>query len=90
MVRFEAGDYSSDARKVMGEASRSGITKESLGQWHNLARRFEGRGDIVGEARCLSAAIEVYEVWGIRHETYSCGDDTIRRIRDRLAEIKGA
>lgn len=76
------------ARKIMGAATRAGITKESLGQEHNMARRAESAGDDAMEIRCLTKALEIAATWGkLLPESYGASPATIVRIEARLRHL---
>jgi hypothetical protein len=75
-------------REIMGEATRAGITKESFGQWHYLARRNEESGNTEAEIHCLRKCLEIQEVWGSRlPNIYDAGPDTVARVTNRLKEL---
>lgn len=78
-------------RAIMGEATRAGITSESVGQWMNLAARSRyGRNpDPKGEAQCLRRALEIADIWGKRLNCYGMSEGTRAQALARLAEIEG-
>ena len=80
-TRFSANDYSPAARLIMGEATRAGVTRESFGQWMNLAIRYQRLGKAQDAADCALRAIAVHEVWGARHAVYAVSDATLARAR---------
>ena len=86
MATFKQNDYSAAARIVMGEATRAGIDMDTAAQYHDLARRAEGRGDVKMEIDCLQKALEIHNTWGERHENYSLGRSVVRVI-ERLTEL---
>lgn len=86
---FDKFDYSSAAREVMGQATRAGVTKESIGQWMNLAMRWDGRGKHEDAASCARKAIKIHETWGRLHATYTMAEATLERARRIAAQAEG-
>ena len=86
---FSKFDYSSAAREVMGQATRAGVTKESIGQWMNLAWRCDARGKHADAARYARKAIEIHETWGRRHATYTMAEGTLERAALLAAKAEG-
>jgi hypothetical protein len=83
---FDKFDYSSAAREVMGQATRAGVTGESIGQWMNLAWRCDARGKHADAARYARKAIEIHETWGLLHATYTMAEGTLERARRIAAQ----
>lgn len=93
MAAFRENDYSPAARVVMGEATRAGITKESVGQWMNLAlrARYGVKPNEESEIAALRRAIEIHETWGARHLNYAMDTrpgGTLDMASRRLAELE--
>lgn len=74
---------------LFAEATRAGVTKETLGQWHNLAHRWQRLGDTEREVNALQRCIEIDNIWGSQWEGYSMSADTRARIETRLKELIG-
>lgn len=95
MAQLTANDRSPAAREIFAEATRAGITRESIGSWMNLAARarYAKHGARpADEARCLRRALEIHETWGQRHATYAFSTEgtTLRDALARLAELTAA
>jgi hypothetical protein len=89
MVKFNEFDRSPAAREVMGQATRAGVTKESVGEWMNLAARWERLGKHADAAECACKAIEIHEAWGSRHAAYEMAEGTLERARAIAAKAEG-
>lgn len=80
------------ASGLFGEATRAGVTRESIGQHMNLAARARyGRvPDPEMELRNLERAVEIHNTWGQQWHEYSFGTtgDTHQRALARIAELK--
>ena len=77
-----------ERKDIMRQATRSGLTQESIGEWMNLARRFERLGNFVEAATCARKAIDIHETWGSRFPAYAMAEGTLERAQDIVA--KGA
>jgi len=77
-----------ERKDIMRQATRAGITQESIGEWMNLARRFERLGNLVEAAICARKAIDIHEVWGSRFASYAMAEGTLERAQDIVT--KGA
>jgi len=77
-----------ERKNIMAEASRAGITKETVGEWLNLARRYERLNNFLEAANCARKAIQIHEVWGSRLNSYSMNEATLQRAKSIVA--KGA
>jgi hypothetical protein len=89
MVKFSEFDRSPAALEVMYQATRAGVTKESVGEWMNLAVRWERLGKHADAAACAHKAIEIHEAWGSRHATYAMPEGTLERARAIAAQAEG-
>jgi hypothetical protein len=78
VTQFSEFDFSPAARDVMREATRAGVTCESIGGWMNLAARWSRLGKTADAAQCAARAIAIHETWGARHATYSMAEGTLR------------
>lgn len=87
-VVFGEFDYSPAARDVMREATRAGVTRESIGEWMGLAVRWERLGKHVDAAICARRAIEIHETWGSRHAAYAMAEGTLGRARRIAAKVE--
>ena len=88
-VAFGEFDRSPAALEVMREATRAGVTKESIGEWMSLAVRWERLGKHVDAAICARRSIEIHETWGARHGTYAMDIGTLKLARRIAAGAEG-
>jgi hypothetical protein len=86
---FGEFDRSPVALEVMRQATRAGVTKESIGEWMNLAARWERLGKHADAAACARKAIEIHETWGRLHATYAMSEGTLERARAIAAQAEG-
>ena len=86
---FGEFDYSPAAREVMREATRAGVTKETVGEWMNLAVRYERLGNHAEAAACARKAIEIHETWGARHGAYAMATGTLERAALLSTKVEG-
>ena len=77
-----------ERKDIMRQATRAGVTQESVGEWMNLAVRYGRLGNLVEAATCARKAIAIHEVWGSRLASYAMAEGTLERARDIVA--KGA
>ena len=64
------------------------LPKETVGEWLNLARRYERLNNFLEAANCARKAIQIHEVWGSRLNSYSMNEATLQRAKSIVA--KGA
>ena len=77
-----------EIREIWGEASRAGVTKDSIGQELNVAERAARQDDTDLEIRHLKRALEIHNTWGARlPSSYAMAERTLKQVTDRLAEL---
>lgn len=80
------------ASGLFGEATRAGITRETIGQLMNIAARAQhGRvPDPSMELRNLRKAVEIDATWGAKWHEYGFGETgtTRERAKARIAELE--
>jgi hypothetical protein len=86
-----------DKRAIYAEATRAGITSESVGEWMNIAARnvrLAKRTDRSGEqvascwqeaAYAYRRAIEIADTWGAKLECYSMSPGVREKANEGLA-----
>lgn len=85
MPQLSEFDYSPAAREIMREASRAGVSRESVGEWMAFARRYERLGRHGDAAECAARAIAIHETWGARHASYAMSEGTLATARALVA-----
>ena len=66
------------------EATRAGVTKETLGHFNGMARHHHTTGDATREIECLRKVLEINEFWGSRDPAFCVSTDTIANVNQRL------
>ncbi len=74
-------DRSPAAREIFRQASQAGVTKESVGEWMNLAVRYQRLGNGAEAASCARRALDIHQTWGARHATYAMAPGTVARAQ---------
>lgn len=86
---FDEFDRSPAALEVMRQATRAGVTKESVGEWLNLAVRYERLGLYADAIACACKAINVHKTWGSRHASYAMAGGTLERAQRIATKAEG-
>lgn len=88
MTKFETF---ADARNsgLFARATREGVTRETVGQYLNLAARFRYsvQPDVEQEIEWLTRALAVDAVWGSQYDSFQMGEGTKKAVHTRLQEL---
>ena len=98
MPKLQEYDRSAQAKEIFREATRAGITAESVGEWLNLAlrSRYGTRPDPESEADCIRRALYIHNTFGSRHAVYAlptgfkgCAYDVVSARLEELESLQG-
>ena len=71
--------------KTLIEASRKGITRDTIGFWMNTALRYERMGKKIQAAEAAKSARAVHFVYGPVHEDFKMSEATLARCEALIA-----
>lgn len=85
MTQLPEFDRSPAAREIFRAASLAGVTKESVGEWMNLAIRHQRLGNMAEVAECARHVIAIHETWGAQHAVYACPQNVLSIAQKMVA-----